>query len=332
MSAIQKELTKTLDLDAPKRGDRQEFLVEVVRGVTKLSDSQWNSMSPAAQNWFNDAVDARNAKATIPEFPDFEEEQEEAPARRRASADDDAPKGGTRVEVKEKDLKPGMPISLVTLRGKEDTGHVIEVVKGILAIKQGNGEEVEYDLERIDKMYTLATESKEEDAPRRRRSAEDDEPADPIKVGVEVKIVTKRGKEETGEIIELSDKVLVLKVGKEELEYTRANLESVTPVGGKREEGTTRRRTASDEGKDTKDTKGGKDEADGKSKRSSNDGVSVGQRISELILDDLKATEEDIAKALKKEGLEFRENTLKLNFKSTHKFLDLLKERKLLKV
>lgn len=325
MSAIQKELTKTLDIDAPKKAaDRPDFLVDVIRGITKLTDAQWNSMSAAAQNWFNEAVDAKNAKATIPEFPDFEAE-EEAPARRRAAADDEAPKGGTKVEVKEKDLKAGMPISLTTLRGKEDTGIVIEVVKGILAIKHGDGEEVEYDLERIDKMYTLATEEKEEGT-RRRRSAEDDEPADPIKVGATVKVTTKRGKEETGEIIELDEKTLVLKVGKEELEYTRSNLESVTPVGGAKEETTTRRRSA-DSDKDSKS----KGDEDGKTKRASNDGVSVGQRISELILDDMKATEEDIAKALKKEGLEFRENTLKLNFKSTHKFLDLLKERKLLK-
>lgn len=72
--------------------------------------------------------------------------------------------------------------------------------------------------------------------------------------------------------------------------------------------------------------------ADGKGKRSSNEGVSVSQRVTELVLDDLNATEEQIGELLKKEKLEFRDNTLKLNYAAAHKFIDIAKAKKMLKV
>ena len=326
MSAIQKELVKLLDVDAPKKAaDRPDFLLACVRGLGKVSDEQWNSMSAEAQNWYNDAVDVRNKDkgADVPDFPDYEEEKEESAPRRRTSASDDesSSKAGTKVEVKEKDLKPGMAISLETLRGKEDTGHVVEVVKGVLAIKRGDGEEVEYDLDRVKTIWTLAA-AEEESGGRRRRSAEDDEPSDPLKEGATVTLVTARGKEVTGEIVELTKDLIVLKEGKEEVEYPRDRIKSVTVAKSGGDEGGTRRRAAADD----KD-KGG---ADTKT-RSDNGGVSIGQRIRELVLDNLDATQDEIEKMLVKEKLEFKGNTLAINFKDTHKFIALLKERKMLK-
>lgn len=326
MSAIQKEVVKLLDVDVPKKAaDRPDFLLAVVRGIGKLTDEQWNNMSAEVQNWYNEAVDLKNAKKDLLDFPDFEAEQEEAPRRRAAASDDsDKATAGTRVEIKAKDLKEGMAISLVTLRGKEDTGHVIEVVKGVLAIKHGDGEEVEYDLERVDKLYTLAAakEEAEEGTSRRRRSAADEEPEDPVKVGATVMLVTARGKEVSGEIVELTKDLIVLKEGKEEVEYPRDRVKSVTVAKADKEEGTSRRRAAA------ADDKGDKDDA---KTRSDNGGVSVGQRIRELVLDNMDASQDEIEKLLKKEKLEFKGNTLSINYKDTHKFLSLLKERKMLK-
>lgn len=321
MSAIQKEVVKLLDVDVPKKAaDRPDFLLAVVRGIGKLPDEQWNNMSAEVQNWYNEAVDLKNAKKDLVDFPDFQAEEDPAPRRRSAASDDkDEPAAGTRVEVKEKDLKEGMVINLVTLRGKEDTGHVIEVVKGVLAIRRGNGEEIEYDLERVDKMYTLAAAKEEaEEGGRRRRSSADDEPEDPVKVGAVVTLVTARGKEVSGEIVELTKDLIVLKEGKEEVEYPRDRVKSVTVFKADKEERTSRRAAAADDKDDAKT-------------RSDNGGVSVGQRIRELVLDNMDATQDDIEKLLKKEKLEFKGNTLSINYKDTHKFLSLLKERKMLK-
>lgn len=319
MSAIQQELCKATKLEAPKSPkDRQEFLVDLLRAVGKLSDAQWEALSKAAQDWFNDAADAKNTKKDeVPDFPDYKEE--EAPARRRASSDE-APSGAKKIDPD--DVKTGMAVKVVTKRGKEISGHVVDADDEVLVIKQGNGEELETSWKSIEDIFTLA-EAKEETT-RRRRSAEE-EPADPIKVGATVTVKTKRGKEATGEIIELSDDVLVLKEGKEEVEYPRDRLEAITVKGGgKEEEATGRRRASSDD-------KGSKDEEGKKSRSSNPEGVSISTRIAEIMLDDLDISEADVGKALKKEGLEFRENTLSINYKSTKKFLELLKSRKMLK-
>lgn len=334
MSAIQKELTKLLDIDPPKRGDRQEFLVKLIKGVSGLSDQAWDDLSAEAQAWFNAAVDAKNAKAKeLPDFPDLEAEAEadpdDKPTRRRSKADEDEPsKGGTNVDIDVKDLEEKMPVTVVTTRGKEYTGHVSEIGKDFFVVKAGDGNETEIDFDRVKTLTTIGK-AKEDEKPSGRRSKADDEPADPIKVGVEVKLVTKRGKEATGKIVELDDEVIVLKTKDGDEEFDRTRVESVTPIGGKAKEDdkpASRRGKADD--KDKGDDKG----KEGRTRSSNPEGVSVSQRISELILDDLGASEEAIGKQLKKEGIEFRENTLNLNYKATHKLLDLIKSRKMLKV
>jgi len=143
--------------------------------------------------------------------------------------------------------------------------------------------------------------------------------------------VTKRGKEYVGKIVEMDDEVLVLKTDGGEEELARDRVETIKLVGGKAEKEEPKasgRRSSKAEDKGGDDDKGG----DEKAKRSSNNGVSVGTRIKEIIADDIEATEADVAKILKKEGLEFRENTLKLNYVDCHKFLDVLKAKKLLKL
>lgn len=328
MSAIQKELCKLLEIDPPKRGDRNDFLMDIVRGVAKLSDAEWDGLSAEAQAWFNAAADAKNAKAKeLPDFPDLGDEpaEETTTRRRRSSDDEDEDKGGTTVEIKVKDLEEKMPVAVVTTRGKEYTGHVAEIGKDFFVVKAGDGNETEIDFDRVKTLTTLA--KSEEKPASRRGKADDGEQADPIKVGAEVKLVTKRGKEATGKIVELDDEVIVLKTKDGDEEFDRSRVESLTPLGGGKADdkpASSRRGKADDKA----DDKG----KDGARTRSSNpEGVSVSQRIAELILDDLDATEETIGKQLKKEGLEFRENTLNLNYKSTHKFLDLLKARKMLK-
>lgn len=327
MSKIQDELCKVADV-APKRGeDRQEFLKRLLKAVNKLSDADFDKLSEEAGDWANAAADAINAKKDkLPDFPDY---QEEAPARRRASSDEDgkdAAPTGTK-EIEPEDVKEGQALRIITKRGKDVSGTVVEVTKKLVAIKLGNGDEEEFDFDRIDKLIVAAESGGS--SSRRRRSDDGDEgegPAEPkIEVGVEVKVVTKRGKEETGKVVELTESIIVLDNGDEEVEFSMDRVESVTPVG---KPAPARRRSASDE--DGKDA--GKDaESAGKSRASNPAGVSVGTRIKELLADNPDATEEEIGAKLKKEGISFKENTLSLNYKDAKTFLGILKSKGLLK-
>lgn len=331
MSAIQKELLKAVDMDAPSKGDdRQDFLLKLLKATNALSDDQWDALSAEAQTWINEAIDAKNAKAkTIPDFPDYKDEADEKPvsARRRSAEPEDDTPTGTK-EVDPDDVKKGMALRVLTKRGKDISGTVVETDDDMLVIKQGNGEELEFAWKQVDKLFGLAD---EKPASTRKRGGDDEEEADPIKVGVEVKVVTKRGKEATGKITELDDEVIVIKGADGEQEFDRDRVESITPVKAAKADdkpASTRRR-----GGDDADDKGkGKGDDEGKkASRAANGGVSVSERIAELMLDDLDASMEDIGKTLKKEGIEFRENTLQLNYKANQKFLDLLRKRKMLK-
>ena len=136
-------------------------------------------------------------------------------------------------------------------------------------------------------------------------------------------MLTKRGKEVTGKIVELDDEVIVLDVDGKDEELSRDRVESIKPVKAAKAETSSRRGAAKEDAKD---------EPEGKTKRASNaEGVSIGTRIKELIAEDFDASEADIAKILKKEGIDFKDNTLKLNYVDCHKFIVILKAKKRIK-
>jgi small nuclear ribonucleoprotein (snRNP)-like protein len=298
MSKILKELLAATELKAVRNEDQQDTIKRVMKGVEGLNDKAWEGLSQDAQDWFNSAADALNAKKKVlPYFPDAEEsepEKEEPKASRRgASKEADKP-----AEPKLKDV-----VKITTKRGKTETGTVVEIDDEVIVLKYGNGEEAEFNRDRLESIEVAGGND----------AGGDDEPDDGIKVGAEVTVVTKRGKEVTGKLVEMDDEFIVLDVdGKDE---GKAKADA-------KEEPKSSRRGASKEADKP---------ADEKPKRASNGEVSIGTRIKELIADDLEATEADIAKILKKEGLEFRENTLKLNFVDCHKFLVILKAKKLIK-
>jgi hypothetical protein len=314
MSKIKAELVEATELSTKRGESVQEFLARLVKAVAELSDKEWEKLSQEAQNWFNDAADAKNAKAqNLPDFPDNEEVKEEKTTGRRSTKTEESAKP-----------KVGVVAKVTTKRGKTATGKIVELDDKIIVLKMGDGSEEEFARDRVETIEVAGGE------------AQDDGPTDPvIEKGVEVKVVTKRGKEVTGVILEIDDKVLVLDIGdgKEE-EFDPERLASVTPVGkpktsgrrsAKEDEPTGGRRGSESGPKDEKPAEEGR-------KRSSNaSGVSVGTRIKEIIADDFDVTEDEIAKILKKEGIEFRENTLSLNFKDCQKFIEVLKKAKKLK-
>ncbi len=313
MSKIQKELCEAAETD-PKRGeDRQDFLLRLALAVNKLPDSEWNKLGKEAQSWVNDASDAANAKKELPDFSDAEK-AESGSSRRRVSQEDAAP---APYEPKLKD-----DVKATTKRGKIVTGKIVEMDKDIIVLKLVDGGEEELNRDRIEKIEPLGGS----------KDPAEEGPRDP-KVGDTVTVTTKRDKVVTGEVVEMDKDIIVLKLvdGGEE-EFMRDRIASIKVEGGRRaESGSTGRRSADS----SKDNEGKGDEKpaaeDGKRTRATNAGVSVGTRVRELIIENMDAKLEDISKMLKKENLEFRENTVQLNYADAHKLLDMLKKRKMLK-
>jgi hypothetical protein len=106
MHAIEKELTKKLKTKAAEDEDRQEFLARLVREVGAFGDSEWEKLSPAAQDWANDATKEFKAKKKITDFAD--EDEDEKPTRKAA------PKEGK--ESKKRDTGEGGMSAMMFIR------------------------------------------------------------------------------------------------------------------------------------------------------------------------------------------------------------------------
>jgi len=331
MSAIKKELMEATGV-AQKRGqDEQEYLKALVKGVSDLDDKGWNGLSVLAQDWFNEAADAVNAKKEVASFPDAEKEEvkeEEATPRRRAASkeeSDDKPA--------QKDPKVGDDVVITTKRGKTVEGKVTEIDDDQIVVAVGDNE-----LEIVRKnIETIVVAFFNEEKKTTRRRAAEEEPEEPAfdepKVGDQVTAVTAKDKTYSGEIIEIEDDLIVVKVGDEELELTPSKLKKLTihPAETK----TSRRKAADDEG-DAKPRGRAEAKEEPAAKGSkigvkSNGGVSVTQRMRELICADLGADKDAIMKIINKEGLKYREATMDVVFADTHKVVTLLKANKLMK-
>ena len=336
MSAIQKAILKACDIDPQGRDeDRQEFLRRCVRGINDLPDDAFNALSGDVETWFNaagDVIDANKKaknKAPLPDFPDAEDD-EPAPRRRRAAAEgEDGPRSTKEVY----EPKEGDQVILVTQKGREYKGKIIELTKKELVLAVGT-EELEFSMET--QVGTVEPDPAYDEKPSRRRAAAEEEeaagPKEPA-VGDTVELETKRGRKVTGEVVEIDDEVIVVAHDEDEKgeEFVRSRIESVKVTGGKKggkkadpepDEKPTRRGGKKDDDKDGED----------KPKRTSNPkGVSVGQRIRELVGEDPDITEADIVKALKKEGIEFRDVTVSMNYGDCQKLVAELRKHKNLK-
>lgn len=319
-SKIQNELQAATKVTMKRGESFQDYAKRLVLAVQDLSDKEWDALSEPAQDWFNDAGDAINAKQDVKDFPDAEPDEAQAEEtttrrRRRAAAEEETPAAYA--------PKAGDKVTATTKRGKVYSGEVVELDGNVVVIDDGK-EELELD----GKTTTFVLEGGEQGA------AEEDGPRDP-QVGDTVTVTTKRGKVHTGNVIEMDDDVLVIKdAAGEEQEFNRDRVESiVVKVSNAKdtkdaEEPKSSRRRASTS--DAKQEPAAGD--DGKKTRARNGGgVSVGTRIKELILDNLDAPQEAIEKLLKKEGLQFSDATLNMIYGDTHKFLKLMADRKLFK-
>jgi preprotein translocase subunit YajC len=332
-SAIYSELSKAAGIKFKTGEDLQAYFIELLKGIASLKDPEWDALSVEAQDWYNAAAKAKNKKEPIVDFPDLEKEkeEEEAPRRSRRKAEEEEDDKGS----EELMLKVGDEVTVVNAKGKERVGTIVEQDAKMLVIKDnGDGEEYEYTRATLQSI-TKKNGDVEEDQPRRsrRKAEEEDEPAVPeIKKGDKVVAVTKRGKTIKGVVEKISDDMVSIDDGDDVWDFEKERLESLLPDGvtktvKKEEDGDEaprRGRTSTKEKEEPKE--------EGARTRSSNkEGVSIGQRIRELIAEDLDITEEAIGKQLKKEGIDFKENTLNLNYKESMKFIAILKAAKRLK-
>lgn len=335
MSKIQQELAKASEVD-PKRGESitdEGYIKRLIVGVGKLSDAAWNKLSEPAQDWFNIAADKVNANKAPPVYPDAEPEPEEEKPRTRTRAKAE-PEAEETKPAKAEPYEPekGHKVKAVTKRGKEYEGTVVDPDdKGELVLLVGD-EEMGIDLERIDTITRLDKPESEQKS--RRRAAEPDEddgPADP-EVSDTVEIKTKRGKILMGNIVEIDDKVVVIKTAAgDEEEFDKDRIESIV-VKVKNAGKKASKAEKDDEPKTKSRAKAGDDgEKEKRTSKDDNGGVSVTLRARELICDNPDASKEEIVKLMKKEALEFKETTVGMIHADCHKMFKLLRERKMMK-
>lgn len=315
MSKIEKELVDATEVSAKRGEKRQEFLTRLVKAANDLPDAKFNALSEKADAWINSAFDAMEAKPPkdIPDFPDAEpEEPEETTARRQ--------RGGSKA-AEPAEPKKGDTVKVVTKRGKEVEGEVLEIDDELLVLGYGKDGEEEFARNRLESITVVGGGEETEE-----EQGSDGEPE--LKVGMEVEVTTKRGKVIKGKVTELDGDVVV--VGDEELQQSR--IESIKVIGGKAapKEETSGRRTRSS----------GKEEAapSGKAPRVANKDkeVSLGMRLRQLCASGYKEdgklpTTDAIRKQLEKEGYEVKDNTLSLNFAEAKKMFDIFEEHGLLK-
>lgn len=325
MSKIQQHIESTLDLKAKRGEERQEYLERVVKEINAASDDDYNALGKGdvgkdALEWFDSACDAVEAKKDIPDFPDLPKEEEKTTSRRRSSSKDEDDKPAVTAEP-----KVGDKVKAVTKRGKAIEGKLVEIDDEVVVIEV-DGEDEELQRSRLESLEVVGGKSKAKDA--------DDEPADPIKVGAEVKVTNKRGKVFEGTIVELDEEVLVLKTSDSEEEIDRNRIETIELLGGKskakdepkEEEKSTRRRSSS---KDKDEAAG--DEEGGRA------GAGQGVQLRQMLVDTLAEdgalpSKEDFLKQAKKKFPDAKDNTLGIVHGEVHKLVEMLKKAKLLKL
>jgi small nuclear ribonucleoprotein (snRNP)-like protein len=285
----------------------------LAKAVGELPDADWNKLTKAAQDWYNSAVDAAEAKKDLPVFPDMAK-AEEALARRRGAAKTEEDEGPYTPKV-------GDTVRAVTKRGKEVIGKIAEIDGTTLVIATEDGDE-ELDTDRLQSIAKVGGSSTKAAAKEEEPEVQEPEVLDTVTV------TTKRGKVATGNITEIDDEVVVIKTAAGDVEeFDKSRVESIVVkvknAGKGKGEAT----------KAVKDAGKAADEADKPKRTSSKDngGVSVTVRMREHICDNLSWTKDQVSAAMKKEALEFKPATLDLVFAEAHKLISMLRERKVIK-
>ena len=222
----------------------------------------------------------------------------------------------------------GDDVILTTKRGTVAEGKIVEMDDEVVILDTGNGQDTEYVRSRIGSMVVkggaVSQEPVQEELPIER---------DPV-VGDMVVVVTKRGKEVKGTVVEIDGDTLVVGVSPdgEEIETDMSTAQSITITTPVQEEKPARSARATTKEAPAPTTgRGAKKEAGEKKTKISakaNGGISAPTRMKEIICADPTITKEALAKILKSEKLEYNDNTLLINFKLCNDIIELLKKNK----
>lgn len=345
MSAIREELMKAADIK-PKRGESDDDLHRrLAKAISEdIDDPTWNALSSEAQDWNNATADAITNGKPIPAFPDAAASPtatagSDAPTGRRRGSEAGKPSVGSAEKPKAYEPKVGDSVVIKTKRGRNVEGIIVTMdADGYVLNKDGEdgkeADDMEVPLATVAGLALSNTPEAAAAGSTTQAAAGAEEPPVP-EVGDTVKIETKRGKILTGNLTAIDDDGFVLKdAAGDEHELAHAQVKTFEiKVKGKAPAPASNRRKASEppaEPASTGRRRGAAAEAkpEGERKRVSNEkGVSVSHRINEIMIDNPDITEEKLGAMLKKEGIEFRPNTLSLNHSSAKKFLDLLKSK-----
>lgn len=320
-SAILAAVIKACDIEDQKKGeDRQDFLARVIKTINGLKDKDYDALPEEVLDWYEAAADVIDANKknkkndNIPDFPDLEAEEEDPGRRRRRGSDDEK---GTKATSDPSAIKLKTEVTVTKKNGRQVTGKLVEREKDCIVLEV-DGKDKEIDLDDIETIAQVNDKG----------AASADEPTtrEPAK-GDKVKLTNKRGKEFTGTITSITDDEIVLDTEDGEEDFSRDRVENIVILGAAKAEAATTRRRAEPEA----DKEPAKDEKAGRASTKANGGVSIGQRIKELIAANIAASKEDIKKLLDKEGLDYRPNTLDLGYSEAHKLIDALKASGVLK-
>lgn len=327
MSAIAKCIAKVLEVQPKRNEDRQDFIRRVVKAINDAPDADYNALSKETIAWYNDVADVvdANKKASkqkpLPDFPDLEEagddKAEEAPARRR---------GADKEEAKpESAIKIGTEVTVIKKNGREVTGKLVERDKDVLVLEV-DGKEREIEMDDVGAIEQVNGAGKG-------KADEPEGPAEP-QPGDTVAFKTKRGREVEGVLVSMdADKdEIVVKTEDGEEDFALSRIDGgVSVTGGKKA-------NKKEEPKDEPPARAGRrsaaaePEAEGKAKRTTNPkGVSVGQRVKELLAEDPDMELKDVLKALTADGIEHKEVTVEMNVSDCKKFIAELRKAKRLK-
>lgn len=322
-SKTRSQLEDATKISRDKGEETQTYLKRLARAVQDLDDAAWNKLSKDAQDWFNTACDAADAKKEVPGFDD-EVEDDPAPTRRRRTSGDDEPKDTAPAKY---EPKKGDKVRVTTKRGKVVEGTFVEMDKDDYVVDDGK-EELLFPSD----TSTIEPVEPPKEEGRRRRAAADDEPEGPAdpEIGDTVEVTNQRGKVYVGILKDdQGDDIVIETLGGEIEDISKERIKSIVikhKAGGKKadapaEETSSRRRSS---GGDDKATDNGKPR---KVTKDDNDGVSVTTRTKELVIENPDKSADEIGALLKKEGLVFKDVTFALNYKETHRIMTMMKER-----
>lgn len=332
MSKIQKELAEATG-KKPESGQSikdEAYVKELMRGVAKLSDGDWDKLSTDAQKWYNASADSVKAGKGVVAFPDAEAEEEAPRSRRRADPEDEKPATSAKPAKGDK-------VAVETVKGNKYEGKVVAPDDdGYLVLDDGGKDELSLKWANIKSCEPVGAKKEEqpaEEGRRSRRRGEDEDPpaaADP-KVGDTVEIKTKRGTIKVGNVIELKPgKMIAVKdAAGDEFEYEADRIESITvkvSAGGAEPEGRRRRGGEDEDAPRSRDSKGDKDKDEGDKKD-----MGIGEKARLYIVKNQGLSKDEFVKAALKEWPTAKENTLRLIYGDVHKLLGMLKAEGFLK-